>query len=66
MGHLADRSLLEAILATASIVVWHFYFVIFNPDVYPMSTVWLTGKLSEKDMAEEHPLELEKIRSEQL
>jgi formate dehydrogenase gamma subunit len=54
----------EAILATASIVVWHFYFVIFNPDVYPMSTVWLTGKISEKDMAEEHPLELERIKAE--
>jgi predicted CXXCH cytochrome family protein len=52
----------EAILATAAIVVWHFYFVIFNPDVYPMSTVWLNGKISEEEMAEEHPLELEKLK----
>jgi cytochrome b subunit of formate dehydrogenase len=34
----------EAILATGSIVVWHFYFVIFDPVVYPMDTTWLTGK----------------------
>jgi cytochrome b subunit of formate dehydrogenase len=34
----------EAILATASIVVWHFYFVIFDPVVYPMDTTWLTGQ----------------------
>jgi formate dehydrogenase gamma subunit len=53
----------EAILATAAILVWHFYFVIFNPDIYPMSTVWLDGKISEAEMAEEHPLELERIKS---
>ena len=33
----------EAILATLSIVVWHLYFVIFDPDVYPLDTAWLTG-----------------------
>lgn len=51
----------EAILATLSIIVWHFYFVIFNPEVYPMNLSWLTGRLSEEEMAEEHPLELERI-----
>ncbi len=56
----------EACLATLAIVVWHFYFVIFNPDVYPINTAWWTGKVTEAEMAEEHPLELEKIRSEQL
>jgi cytochrome b subunit of formate dehydrogenase len=53
----------EACLATLAILVWHFYFVIFNPDVYPMSTAWLTGKISEGEMAEEHPLELERIHA---
>ncbi len=33
----------EAVLATAAIVVWHFYSVIFDPDVYPMDPAWLTG-----------------------
>jgi cytochrome b subunit of formate dehydrogenase len=52
----------EAILATLAIVVWHFYFVIFNPDVYPMSLAWLTGKVSEEEMHDEHPLELREIK----
>jgi len=34
----------EAILASLAILVWHFYFVIFDPLVYPMDTAWLTGK----------------------
>ncbi len=33
----------EAILATSAILVWHFYLVIFDPDVYPMDKAWLTG-----------------------
>ena len=33
----------EALLATSSIVVWHFYFVIFDPEVYPVDTAWLNG-----------------------
>jgi len=35
---------LEAILATLAILIWHFYFVIFDPAVYPMDSAWLTGK----------------------
>jgi cytochrome b subunit of formate dehydrogenase len=34
----------EAILATLAILVWHFYFVIFDPLVYPMDTAWLDGR----------------------
>jgi len=33
----------EAILACLAILVWHFYGVIFDPDVYPMNWAWLTG-----------------------
>ncbi len=33
----------EAVLATFSILIWHFYTVIFDPDVYPMDPAWLTG-----------------------
>ena len=36
----------EAILATLAIVVWHFYMVIFDPEVYPMDRAWITGKTS--------------------
>jgi cytochrome b subunit of formate dehydrogenase len=34
----------EAILASLAILVWHFYWVIFDPVVYPMDLTWLTGK----------------------
>jgi len=51
----------EALLATLAIIVWHFYFVLFNPGIYPMNTAWITGKISEKEMSEEHALELECI-----
>lgn len=53
----------EAILATLAIIVWHFYFVIFNPDVYPMNLAWLTGRMSEKEMLEEHPAHLAEIKA---
>lgn len=33
----------EAILAAAAIVIWHFYTAIFDPDVYPLDTSFLTG-----------------------
>jgi cytochrome b subunit of formate dehydrogenase len=51
----------EAILASLAILVWHFYFVIYNPDVYPMNKAWYTGYLTREEMELEHPLELEKI-----
>lgn len=53
----------EAVLATLAIIVWHFYFVIFNPDVYPMNLAWLTGRMSEGEMLEEHPLQLEEMKA---
>lgn len=55
----------EAWLAFLAILVWHFYFVIFNPDVYPMSLAWIKGYLTEEEMADEHPLELERIKKQQ-
>jgi cytochrome b subunit of formate dehydrogenase len=55
----------EAILATLTIIVWHFYSVIFNPDIYPMSWAWITGDLTEREMEEEHGLELERIKAEE-
>jgi len=55
----------EAWLASLAILVWHFYFVIFNPDVYPMSWTWLTGKISEDMLRHEHPREYERLREEE-
>ena len=54
----------EAILATLAIIVWHIYFVIFNPDVYPMNLSWLFGTITEEEMEEEHPLQLERMKRE--
>jgi formate dehydrogenase gamma subunit len=58
----------EAWLAVLAIIVWHLYWVIFNPRIYPMSLVWLTGCMSRTAMQEEHPKELseqESIRKSQ-
>jgi len=55
----------EAILASLAIVVWHFYFVIYNPDVYPINKAFITGYLTREEMEHEHPLELEAIEQEQ-
>lgn len=55
----------EAWLATLAIIVWHFYFVIFNPDVYPMNLAWIKGTLSEEEMEDEHPLELKRIKDDE-
>jgi cytochrome b subunit of formate dehydrogenase len=52
----------EAWLATLAIIVWHFYFVILNPETYPINLAFLKGTLTEREMEEEHPAELEEIR----
>lgn len=46
----------EAVLATLAIVVWHFYHVIFDPDVYPVNFAFLDGRVSEEQYREEHEL----------
>jgi cytochrome b subunit of formate dehydrogenase len=33
----------EAVLAACAILIWHFYSVIFDPEVYPLDTAFLTG-----------------------
>jgi formate dehydrogenase gamma subunit len=47
----------EAILACLAIVVWHFYHVIFDPDVYPLNWACWNGKVTKHWQEEEHPLE---------
>jgi cytochrome b subunit of formate dehydrogenase len=55
----------EAWLATLAILVWHIYYVVFSPDVYPMSLAWLTGRLTEEEMASEHPRELMALKTKE-
>ena len=47
----------EAVLATLAIVVWHFYQVFLDPDVYPMNWTWWDGKMSFEHYREEHALD---------
>ncbi len=47
----------EAILACLAIVVWHFYHVIFDPDVYPLNWACWNGKVSKHWHEDEHPLD---------
>ena len=51
----------EAWLATLAIIVWHWFFVIFHPEKFPMSLTWLDGKISEEEMKKHHPLEYEAL-----
>ncbi|MFL6216552.1 MAG: cytochrome b/b6 domain-containing protein [Blastocatellia bacterium] len=51
----------EAILATAAIVVWHFYSVIFDPDVYPLNLAMVDGRVSAHLYKEEHELDYERM-----
>ena len=49
----------EAILATLAILVWHFYQVFFDPDVYPMNWAWWDGKMPVEHYKHEHELDAE-------
>jgi cytochrome b subunit of formate dehydrogenase len=51
----------EAVLASLAIVVWHFYQVFLDPDVYPMNWAWYDGKVSVHHYEEEHGLDGETL-----
>ena len=52
----------EALLATFSILLWHFYMVIFDPLVYPMDLAWLNGKVSAGHYVQTRPAYLRTLR----
>jgi cytochrome b subunit of formate dehydrogenase len=52
----------EAVLATLAIIVWHFYQVIFDPDVYPLNFSFWDGRMSEEHYRHEHPLHYSELR----
>ena len=54
----------EAILAFLAVIIWHMYNVHLNPEVFPMSTIWLNGKVTGKELRLLHPLEYQKILEE--
>jgi len=53
---------MEAILASCAIMVWHFYEVHLKPGKFPMSKIWLNGKIPEHELEEEHPLQYQRIK----
>lgn len=53
----------EAWLAVLTIVVWHLYYMIFDPETYPMNWSWITGRITEEDFKVRHPLEYERERA---
>ncbi|MEW6368223.1 MAG: cytochrome b/b6 domain-containing protein [Acidobacteriota bacterium] len=46
----------EAILAVGAILVWHFFFVIYHPKVYPVSLTFVTGRMPLHEWKEDHSL----------
>lgn len=54
----------EAVLATLAIIVWHFYHVIFDPDVYPINFAFIDGRVSEELYREEHELAFEQMKAQ--
>lgn len=51
----------EALLAIVFILFWHFYNEHLKPEVFPMSWVWLTGKIPVEELKHKHPLEFESM-----
>jgi cytochrome b subunit of formate dehydrogenase len=54
----------EAMLAFLSVIIWHMYNVHLNPEVFPMSKVWLNGQITGKELRLLHPLEYEQVLAE--
>ena len=54
----------EAVLATLAIIVWHFYHVIFDPDVYPVNFALIDGRVSEEWYKEEHESAYEQMKEQ--
>lgn len=50
----------EAWLALGTIIIWHFYHVMFEPSVYPMNWSWVTGHVSEGELHHHHAIEWER------
>ena len=56
----------EAWLATLAILVWHWFFVIYHPEKYPMSVTWMDGRITEDEFKHHHSLEFERLQKEEL
>lgn len=53
----------EALLATLAAFAWHFYYTVYNPDVFPVSKTMITGRISHEEMERDHALELRALEA---
>ncbi len=51
----------EAILATAAIIIFHIFIVMYHPGIYPMNLSWINGKMSLRAAIHEHPIWIKRI-----
>lgn len=51
----------EGLLIFLILFLWHLYNVHLNPESFPMSRVWITGRMPVSELKERHPLEYERI-----
>ncbi len=54
----------EGMMIFLVLFLWHIYDVHLSPGVFPMSRVWLTGKISEEELKKEHPEEYDEINKD--
>jgi cytochrome b subunit of formate dehydrogenase/nitrate/TMAO reductase-like tetraheme cytochrome c subunit len=54
----------EATLAILFLFCVHFYNVHLKPSIFPMSWIWLNGKISLEAMRDEHPAEYERLKGQ--
>lgn len=47
----------EALLAFLAIILWHLYNVHLKPGVFPLSRLWIDGKITLRELKEHHPRE---------
>ena len=51
----------EAVLILFVAFVWHFYNVHLKSRVFPMSWVWITGRIDREQLLEEHRAEFDAL-----
>jgi formate dehydrogenase gamma subunit len=49
----------QGVIIAVVILLWHLYIVHLNPRKFPMSRIWIDGKISLEELRTEHPLEYE-------
>ncbi|MFQ5893002.1 MAG: formate dehydrogenase subunit gamma [Nitrospinota bacterium] len=51
----------DGVLVFIVLFLWHLYNVHLNPRVFPMDKVWLTGKISVRELRERHHLQYQEM-----